>query len=282
MDREAFRLAPPLILWWVWVVFALANIADFAIQGASARFAIVVSAILATVTGLAYALAWRPRVIAGPDGLTIVNPFRDHHVPWTAIQAVDTGEWVLVHYASRREADQGSGPISTAASQAISCWALYISARTKRRTTRVARMDLARAGLTQAGRDRAGLTGSAGFAGSAGSAGSARSASRRRSAGFGRPSLPGRLDAAAGRAPGYGASSRLPEEARYLASLPAAKAIAVRLDARAARERARARPADAAAGAAAPGGTVTVRWAWPPAAAVALPALVLVLVAAVS
>jgi hypothetical protein len=288
VDREAFRLAPPLILWWVWVVFALANIADFAIQGASARFAIVVSAILATVTGLAYALAWRPRVIAGPDGLTIVNPFRDHHVPWTAIQAVDTGEWVLVHYASRREADQGSGPISTAASQAISCWALYISARTKRRTTRVARMDLARAGLTQAGRDRAGLTqagrdraGLTGSAGFAGSAGSARSASRRRSAGFGRLSLPGKLDAAAGRAPGYGASSRLPEEARYLASLPAAKAIAVRLDARAARERARARPADAAAGAAAPGGTVTVRWAWPPAAAVALPALVLVLVAVV-
>ena len=98
-NREVFRLAPPLIVWWVWVAFAVANVADFAIQGAPARFAIVVSAILVTITGLAYALALRPRVVAEPSGLTIVNPFRDHHVPWAAIQAVDTGDWVRVHYA---------------------------------------------------------------------------------------------------------------------------------------------------------------------------------------
>jgi Bacterial PH domain len=276
VDREAFRLAPPLILWWVWVVFAVANIADFAIQGASARFAIVVSAILATVTGLAYALAWRPRVIAEPDGLTIVNPFRDHHLPWTAIQAVDTGEWVRVHYAPRPPAGPGSGPSSSAASNAISCWALYVSARAKRRITRVARLDLARAGLASTGLASTGLSGSAGFARPP------AAVPRRRSAGFGRLSLPG-MPVSAGQAPGDGASSRLPEEARYLASLPAAKAIAVRLDARAARERARASRASSAgaAGAAAPGGSVTVRWAWPPAAAVALPALALVIVAVV-
>ena len=101
-NREVFRLAPPLILWWVWVAFAVANVADFAIEGAPARFAIVVSAILVAITGLAYALALRPRVIAGPSGLTIVNPFRDHHVPWAAITAVDTGDWVRVHYAAGR------------------------------------------------------------------------------------------------------------------------------------------------------------------------------------
>ena len=225
MNREVFRLAPPLILWWVWTVFAVANIADFAIQGASVRFAVVVSAILATVTGLAYALALRPRVIVGQDGLTIVNPFRDHHLPWAAIQAVDTGEWVRVHCAPGRKVGPGSGPRSSAASNAISCWALYISARTKRRV----------------------------------SARTKRRATRAAQSG-----------------------SRLPEEARYLASLPAAKAIAVRLDARAARERARAGPAGAAAGVAADaGGTVTVRWAWPPTAAVAVPALVLVIVAVV-
>jgi hypothetical protein len=50
VNREVFRLAPPLILWWVWTVFAVANIADFAIQGGSARFAVIVSAILATIT----------------------------------------------------------------------------------------------------------------------------------------------------------------------------------------------------------------------------------------
>jgi hypothetical protein len=300
VDREAFRLAPPLILWWVWVVFAVANIADFAIQGASARFAIVVSAILATVTGLAYALAWRPRVIAGPDGLTIVNPFRDHHVPWPAIQAVDTGDWVRVHYAPSRAAGPGSGPSTSAASRAISCWALYVSARTKRRVTRVARAGLPTTGLPTTGLPTTGLPttglpttgGLASPAGFARSAGPARSASRRRTSGFGRLSLTGKLDAAAGEPPGYGPSSRLPEEARYLASLPAVKAIAVRLDARAARERSRPRqagvtppgvtaPGVTAPGAAAPVGTVTARWAWPPAVAVALPALVLVIVAVV-
>ena len=138
-----FRLAPPVVLWWVWVAFAAANVADFAIQGAAARFAVTVSAILVTVTGLAYALALRPRVIAEPSGLTIVNPFRDHHVPWAAITAVDTGEWVRVNYAAGQAApgaDQpgAAGSPSSAASKAISCWALYISARTKRRAARAA------------------------------------------------------------------------------------------------------------------------------------------------
>ena len=277
MNREVFRLTPPLILWWVWVVFAVANVVDFAIQGVSARFAIVVAAILATVTGLAYTLALRPRVIADQAGLMIVNPFRDHHVPWAAIQVVDTGEWVRVHCAPGRDVDPASGPRSSragssAASNVISCWALYISARTKRRATRVG---------------RAGLAGSAGFARSGGAV------SRRGSVGFGRLSLSGMLGTA-GQAPGYETSSRLPEEARYLASLPVANAIAVRLDARAARERARARPADAAAGeavnaaaggaadaAAGRAGAATARWAWTPAAAVALPALLLIIVAIV-
>ena len=135
-NREVFRLAPPLILWWVWLAFAVANVADFAIEGAAARFAIVVSAILVTITGLAYALALRPRVIAEPSGLTIVNPFRDHHVPWAAITAVDTGEWVRVHYAAGAADGPRTPPASSASGRAISCWALYISARTKRRAAR--------------------------------------------------------------------------------------------------------------------------------------------------
>ena len=84
-DREVFRLAPPVIVWWVWLAFVVANIADVTIQGvsgSSGRFVMVVTGILATVTGLAYALALRPRVIAHQAGLTIVNPFRDHRVPW--------------------------------------------------------------------------------------------------------------------------------------------------------------------------------------------------------
>jgi Bacterial PH domain len=228
-DREVFRLVTPVVLWWLWVAFAAANVADFAVQGGPVRFEIVALAVIATVTGLAYALALRPRVIAGPGGLRILNPFRDHGVPWSAIQTVDTGDWVRVHYAPGSPAV--SSP-SSAASKAISCWALYISARTKRR---------------QAGR---GLRGNA-----------VPSVYRGRSR---RASPTGGLDPE----PGYAAGPRLPDEARYLASLPAAQAIAVRLDSRAARERKGVTQA----------GPVTARWAWPPMAAVLLPALALLIV----
>jgi hypothetical protein len=73
---------------------------------------------------------------------------------------------------------------------------------------------------------------------------------------------------------GFGAppeeNSRLPEEARYLASLPVAKAVAIRLDTRADRERARG-PAGA-------GDSVAASWSWFALAAVAVPALVLLVV----
>jgi hypothetical protein len=235
VNREVFRLAPPLILWWVWVAFAAANVADFAVEGAPGRLAVVVSAILVTITSLAYALALRPRVIAEPSGLTIVNPFRDHHVPWAAITAVDTGEWVRVHYAPGQAAagQAAAGPPSSAASKAVSCWALYISARTKRRAARVAR---------PAPRPRAGLL---------------------------RPLSVSSVFTTPGPEPGYAENSRLPDEARYLASLPAAKAIAVRLDTRAGRERAR-REQDRET-------PVTARWSWPPIAAVVLSALALLI-----
>jgi Bacterial PH domain len=221
-DREVFRLVSPVILWWVWVAFAVANVADFAIQGAPARFAIVVSAILATVTGLAYALAFRPRVIADRAGLTIANPFRDHRVPWTAIQTVDSGDWVQVHYSGDADA------ASSASGQSISCWALYVSARAKRQAARPPR-------------------------------------SRQRLGPF------ARTWGGIGDAPGYAQDSRLPEEAKYLASLPVAKAIALRLDARARKERARAAQSGSP-------GPVTARWAWPPVAAVTVPALALLIV----
>ncbi len=219
----------------MWVAFAVANVADFAIEGAPARFAIVVSAILVTITGLAYALALRPRVIAEPSGLTIVNPFRDHHMPWAAITAVDTGDWVRVHYAAGQPGPASSP--SSAASKAVSCWALYISARTKRRAAR------------PAPRPRSGLL---------------------------RPLPASSTFAAPVPEPGYAEKSRLPEEAKYLASLPVAKAIAVRLDTRADRERARRgldpeSPQDAAS-------PVTARWAWPAITAVALPTLALLIV----
>jgi Bacterial PH domain len=230
-----FRLAPPVVFWWVWLAFAVANLADFAVQGTpSARYAVVVTAILVAVTGLVYVLALRPKVIASETGITVVNPFRDHRIPWRMVQAVDTGDWVRVHYAPAGGAPGGTAR-SSADARTVYCWALYVSARTKRRQGRVAAPRPRRAGLFRA---PAGLP---------------------------------------GEEPGYAGQSRLPEEARYLASLPPTRAIAIRLDTRAGRERARPAEAGAETGA----GEVTARWAWPAIAAAVVPALALLIVALV-
>jgi hypothetical protein len=63
-----------------------------------------------------------------------------------------------------------------------------------------------------------------------------------------------------------------PEEARHLASLPVARAVAIRLDTRAARERTRA------AGSGRDPGQATASWSLPALAAVVVPVLILLIV----
>jgi Bacterial PH domain len=215
-ERSTLRLHPPVILWWVWVAFVLANVVDYAAQGLpSARFGSVLAAILLLGTGVAYTLALRPKVIEDGDGLTVVNPFRVHHLPWPLIDAVDTGEWVRVRFAGR----------------AVNCWALYVSTRARRKIA---------------------------VGAAAGTAG-----------------VPRRLRGLVAAAPsGYAQpSSRLPEEALRLASLPASAAMAVRLNSRAEKERRRAE------GRAGEASTATTAWSWPAMAAVAVPAVILLAVA---
>ena len=230
--HEVYRLGTPVVLWWVWVAFALANIVDLAVQRTAPHTELVIDAIVLLVTGFAYALALRPRVIADQAGLTIVNPFRDHHVPWAVIQGVDTGDWVKVHHT------RDGSPVTAidVPGKAIECWALYLSARTKRKE--------ARPGPAPT---RSGVFSVFGGTGPQGSDG----------------------------------MSRMPTEARYLASLPPARAIAVTLDNRVEKERARARKASSARdhpGPSSAPGPVTARWAWFPLAAIAVPALALVIV----
>lgn len=90
-----FRSPFAVVLWWVWALFALANLADLAVQGRD-RFSLLVALGLVTATGAVYATALRPRIIADDDGLVIVNPLRDHHIPWPAVAAVEAAELVRV------------------------------------------------------------------------------------------------------------------------------------------------------------------------------------------
>jgi len=255
-DRETLRLAPPVILWWVWLAFVAVNVADYAIQGLPpARLGTVVGAVVLFVTGLAFTLALRPRVIAAGDGITVLNPFRTHFVPWRLITLVDTGEWVQVHYTTAAGAGDGAGAgeaaggaaaagggASSAGGKTVHCWALYVSTRARRKIAagpgRGIQRPRAQRGLFGAGLGRAGY-------------------------GWG-------ADA------GTSATSRLPEEARYLASLPPAKAMAVRLDTRADRERARADNSKNS-----PSPSPYARWSWSALAAVVIPALFLLVVAVV-
>lgn len=255
---ERFRLAGPVIFWWVWVAFVAANVIGNAVQGIpDARSGAVVYAILLLVTGLAYTLALRPRVTADDDGITVVNPYRTHAIPWRLITLIDTSEWVRVYYtptadtgpagtggASRGFAAGPGAPVSSAGARKVDCWALYVSARARRKIA---------AGPP---RPRDPLSrGSLGLL----------------SLGLGRGGRAARTDDGPGATPGY-ASSRLPDEAKYLASLPPAKAMAVRLDSRADRERARPATSETPA-------LATSTWSWPSLAAVVLPAIILLVVA---
>ena len=235
-DREAFRLAPPVVFWWVWVAFVAVNALDYAVQGLpSARFGAVAAAVLLLVTGLAFTLALRPKVVAAGDGITVVNPYRTHFVPWRLVTFVDTGEWGQVHYAPPGAGDTGLG--NTGLGKTVHCWALYVSARARRKIA----------------------------------SGPPRPRAQRGMLGLGR-GLAWGANAGLGATP----STRLPEEARYLASLPPAKAMAVRLDTRADRERARM-PDTTTDNSKKP--PVTATWSWPALAAVVIPALILLAVA---
>jgi hypothetical protein len=228
-ERETIRLHLPVIFWWVWVVFVVANVADYAVQGLpSARFGAVLAAVLLLVTGVAYTLALRPRVIEDGDGLTVVNPFLVHRLPWPAIDSVEVGEWIRVRYTARAAAGTGD---EKPTSKVVHCWALYVSTRARRKVA-------VGAGSTV-------------------------------------PGVPRRLRGLVTAGPsGYGQpSSRLPEEAQRLASLPVSAAIAARLDSRADKERRRA------AANAAEARTATTTWSWPAVAAVAVPALILLVTA---
>jgi hypothetical protein len=225
-ERETLRLHPPVIFWWVWVAFVLANVADYAAQGLpSARFGSLLAAVLLLVTGVVFTFAARPKVISSGDGLTVVNPFRVHRLPWPLIESVDTGEWVRVRYAQPAAGGGAATP------RVVHCWALYVSTRARRKLA---------------------------VGGAPASVG-----------------VPRRLRGLVAAAPsGYAQpSSRLPEEALRLASLPASAAIAARLNSRAEKERRRAE------GRAGEASTATTAWSWPAVAAVAVPAVILLAVA---
>ena len=155
---QVFRSPTAILVWWVWVLFAVANLIDLAVQGRD-RLSLVAAAILVLVTGIAYVTAQRPRVIADTAGITIVNPLRDHHIGWAGVTKVDLADLLRVH--CRR------GPDDT---KIIYSWAVHYSRRRKaaaefkaRRTA--ARMSSGRSSFGTFGLSRGGFGMGAGYGG---------------------------------------------------------------------------------------------------------------------
>jgi hypothetical protein len=123
--RKVFRLPGPVALWWVWAVFVVANLVDLAIQGHD-RTSLQISVGLLAITGGVYACALRPRVITGPDGVTVANPLRDYRVPWGRISEVHLGESLQVHCSPEPGAS-----VPAAKVKVVHSWALYSPRRSR-------------------------------------------------------------------------------------------------------------------------------------------------------
>jgi Bacterial PH domain len=158
---QVFRSPTAVIIWWVWVLFAVGNLVDLAVQGRD-RLSLVSAAILLLVTGIAYVTAQRPRVIADTAGITIVNPLRDHHIGWAGVTKVDLADLLRVH--CRR------GPDDT---KVIYSWAVHYSRRRKAAAEVKARRTAARMSSGRGSFGTFGLSGG-GFGMGAGYGGSSR------------------------------------------------------------------------------------------------------------
>ena len=117
-----FRSPAARAIWWLWTLFALANLIDLAVQGRD-HLSAVAACTLLVVTGIVYVTAQRPRIIADDDGVTIVNPLREHRVGWPAVLGFDATELMRMR-CSWPTADGAESEV-----QGLYAWAAHSSRR---------------------------------------------------------------------------------------------------------------------------------------------------------
>src|SRR5579859_21536 len=114
--RRVYRLVTALVVWWVWVAFAVASVADLLIQGhdfLSLKFVLG----LLTVTGLVFACTLWPKVIADDNGLVVRNPVRSFAIPWSAVTGIflaDSVEIVCARGPGKKDKTVYSWALSSA------------------------------------------------------------------------------------------------------------------------------------------------------------------------
>ncbi len=122
--RVRYRTAGPLMLCWCWAAIAVFTLGDLLIQGHD-RGIVIPLLVVALITGVVYACAWRPEVTSGPDGITVQNPFRDYRIPWGAVKGVFLGDSIEVQ-CSR---------CAPKSDRTVYCWALFSSRRSRARAS---------------------------------------------------------------------------------------------------------------------------------------------------
>lgn len=124
-DRQVFRSPAAAAVWWVWLLFAVGNLIDLAVQGRD-HLSVVAAGTLLLITGAVYVTAFRPKLVADDDGLTIVNPLRDHRVGWAAIDGYDTTDLLRIRCAWPAAT---AGDAALTGKRDIYSWAVHSSRR---------------------------------------------------------------------------------------------------------------------------------------------------------
>jgi hypothetical protein len=114
--RQVFRSPVAIAVWWICVLFVVANLIDLAVQGRDHISAVAAVSLILGI-GVAYAAVQRPRIVIDGEGLTIVNPLRDHRIGWAAVAGAEATDLVRVRCAW------------PAGRRTIHAWAIYSSRR---------------------------------------------------------------------------------------------------------------------------------------------------------
>jgi hypothetical protein len=122
-EREVFRSAGSTALSWAWFVVAVIVLVDLAVQGRD-RATVVTAMLVVAITGVVYACAWRPKIVADFSGIAVINPVRDYQVPWAAVSKVDVVNAVRVHCEPAPGAARG---------KIVYSWAVQSSPRSTRK-----------------------------------------------------------------------------------------------------------------------------------------------------
>jgi hypothetical protein len=122
-EREVFRSAGSAVLSWAWFVVAVIILVDLAVQGRD-HAAVVTAVLVLAITGVVYACAWRPKIVADSSGIAVINPVRDYQVPWAAVSKVDVVNAVRVHFEPEPGAARG---------KVLYSWAVQSSPRSTRK-----------------------------------------------------------------------------------------------------------------------------------------------------